>query len=282
MNDNEELISVIIPAYNRESTIVECIESVLAQTYKNIEIIVVDDCSSDKTADIVDSLKDDRVLKCIRLTENHGACYARNYGAEQSKGKYIAFQDSDDTWYPEKLEKQLKYLKKGNYDFVFCGMTRIYTDKEEYVPYKGFTEGKDAIKQVLYANPSSTQCMFMTRETFFKVKFDESIKRYQDWDFCIRVSQWAKMGYLKEALVYSAVQSDSITRKVSRYESLKIIYNKYKKIIDKTPYIKANFYKKFGDEFWHSDKKKAREFYIVSIRLRFNMKLFIKCVISIL
>ena len=279
MSNDKELISVIIPAYNRENMILECIESVLKQTYKNIEVIVVDDCSSDKTAELVDSIEDERVKECIRLPENKGACYARNKGVAISKGKYIAFQDSDDIWYEDKLEKQINYLKSGNYDFVFCGMDRTYIDKEIYVPTFEFYEDGDLQKQILFANPCSTQCMFMTRETFNKVKFDEKIKRYQDWDFCIRLSSGAKIGYIKEALVCSKVQENSITRKVSRYNSLDIIYHKYQNIIDGIPEVRANFYKRFGDEFWHNDKKKAKKFYKESLKSKFNIKLFIKCIL---
>lgn len=275
-----DLISVVIPAYNRETTIRDCIDSVLAQTYKNIEVIVVDDCSSDKTADIVDSYNDSRVRKCIKLEENHGACYARNKGAFSAEGKYIAFQDSDDTWFPQKLEKQMAYLLKGNYDFVFCGMERVYVDKVTYVPSNKFYENGDVQRQILFANPCSTQCMFMTKELFEKVTFDETIKRYQDWDFFIRASEIAKIGYLEEALVHSEVQSDSITRKVNRFESLKVIYKKYCYLIENDKLLKANFFRKFGDEFWHSDKKRAYKYYKRSLELEFNKKIAVKCFLA--
>ena len=111
----QKLVSIVIPAYNRENIIRECLESVLNQTYKNIEIIVVDDCSDDNTVNVVNSIGDERI-RCCKLQQNSGACFARNYGAALARGEYIAFQDSDDIWLPEKLEKQVKYLEKGNFD----------------------------------------------------------------------------------------------------------------------------------------------------------------------
>jgi len=97
------MISVIMPTYNRARTLKRAIDSVLAQTYSDIELIVVDDCSTDNTKDIVDKYSDER-LRYVRLKKNSGACVARNVGIEKAKGEYIAFQDSDDYWEKEKIE----------------------------------------------------------------------------------------------------------------------------------------------------------------------------------
>ncbi len=109
----EELISVIIPAYNREETIISCVESVRKQSYNNIEIIIVDDGSTDETWKLFVNYPDKRV-KYYKYNENKGACYARNYGVSLSSGLYIAFQDSDDIWFQNKLELEIDSLKKGS------------------------------------------------------------------------------------------------------------------------------------------------------------------------
>ena len=103
---NEPLVSVIIPTYNRGRLILDSINSVLNQTYKNIELIVVDDCSTDNTEEILKSINDSRI-KYVKLEKNSGACIARNKGIELSTGEFIAFNDSDDLWITTKLEKQL-------------------------------------------------------------------------------------------------------------------------------------------------------------------------------
>ena len=113
------LVSIIIPSYNRENVIKDAIESVLKQTLADIECIVVDDGSTDNTQDVLRGIDDDRLVY-YRLDNNRGACYARNYGVMHARGKYIAFQDSDDIWDEHKLEKQFIFLEKHDADMTFC------------------------------------------------------------------------------------------------------------------------------------------------------------------
>ena len=102
----DEKITVIIPTYNRANIISKSIESVLNQTYNNIELIIVDDGSTDNTEEVIASIKDDRI-KYYKLKKNSGTAIARNYGIEKSTCKYIAFQDSDDIFRNNKLELQI-------------------------------------------------------------------------------------------------------------------------------------------------------------------------------
>lgn len=127
------LVSIIMPAYNAEKYISESIESVLAQTYKNWELIIVDDCSRDSTRQIINGYmqKDSRV-KFIFLKQNSGAAVARNVAIENAKGRYIAFLDSDDLWKKEKLKKQLDFMQKGSYAFSFTSYQYLkQTDNEK-------------------------------------------------------------------------------------------------------------------------------------------------------
>lgn len=276
------LVSVVIPVYNREELIRTCIESVLQQTLKNLEVIVVDDCSTDKTVEVVNSIQDPRVLPCVCLEKNSGANYARNKGVSLATGTYIAFQDSDDVWLFDKLQKQLEYLEQGGFDFVFCGMERIdpFRGLKEYFPQYKFDERKEIQKQILYENCISSQCMFITKEMFETIKFDNEIRRFQDWDFAIRASRVAKIGYLNEALVISEIQENSISRNVSQYDSLLVIYNKYKEIIVENKRINARFLKKMGDDFFRKESKKAADLYKESLKNWFTGKVFLKYIFS--
>lgn len=179
-----ELISVVIPSYNRKNTILSCIRSVLEQTYSNLEVIVIDDGSTDYTYTLFNDSFDDRV-KFFRYEENRGACYARNLGAELSSGAYIAFQDSDDIWKKTKLAKELSYLKKENADMVFCGMNRKdpIHKTSKYYPDETFRSDRNILAQLLENNAVSTQTILIKREVINKIKFDVTFKRYQDWDF---------------------------------------------------------------------------------------------------
>lgn len=118
MNPTEELISIIMPSYNTAKYINESIRSVINQTYSNWELIIVDDCSSDNTDEIIKNINDDRIIY-IKNKVNSGAAISRNKALKHAKGKWVAFLDSDDVWLPEKLEKQTKFMKKNNYKFTY-------------------------------------------------------------------------------------------------------------------------------------------------------------------
>lgn len=126
------LISIITPAYNAEKFIGDAIESALSQTYANWEMIIVDDCSKDKTVELVQSYqqKDDRI-KLIQLKENSGSAVARNTAMDHSTGAYYAFLDSDDQWFPKKLEKQLQFMLEKDIAFSFTKYVRIREDGAE-------------------------------------------------------------------------------------------------------------------------------------------------------
>jgi len=112
---NHPIVSIITPSYNSEKHISEAITSVLNQSYQNWEMLIVDDFSNDNSAEIIETFsKMDKRIKLIRLKENVGSALARNAAIKKAKGRFIAFLDSDDTWFPEKLEKQLTYLKQHN------------------------------------------------------------------------------------------------------------------------------------------------------------------------
>lgn len=116
----DDLVSIIMPAYNAEKYIEEAIQSVLKQTYTNWELIIVNDCSTDKTEQIAKKHQEqDKRIKLHSLPENQGVANARNIVLQNAVGRYIAFLDSDDMWVPEKLEKQLKFMKVNNYVFTY-------------------------------------------------------------------------------------------------------------------------------------------------------------------
>ena len=109
-----------MPAYNAEKYIEEAIESVLKQTYRNWELIIVNDCSIDATEQIVKKYQEqDERIKFHSLTENQGVANARNTAIQNARGRYLAFLDSDDMWLPEKLEKQIGFMKINNYVFTY-------------------------------------------------------------------------------------------------------------------------------------------------------------------
>ena len=126
-------ISVIMAAYNAERTISQAIESVLRQTEPGLELVIIDDCSTDRTVDIVRGFQDDRI-RLLHNNKNIGAAVTRYYGVKSATGDWIAILDSDDLWQPNKLERQIQVQKMCNADLVFTGSAFIASDGS---PVKG-------------------------------------------------------------------------------------------------------------------------------------------------
>lgn len=128
----EPFVSVITPAYNAEKFIHETIESVLAQTYTNWEMIIVDDRSQDRTVEIVESyIQKDARITLIELQENSGSAVARNTAMDHAKGRFLAFLDSDDLWTKDKLERQLEFMLAHDIAFSFTKYRRMYENGSE-------------------------------------------------------------------------------------------------------------------------------------------------------
>lgn len=120
----KDLVSIIIPVYNAEKYIYETLDTVRAQTYENWELLIVDDCGTDGTMDKVEDymeMVDDERIRIIRLPQNMGAAIARNKGVYEAQGQYIAYLDADDLWVPDKLEKEIAFMKEKEAAFVYSG-----------------------------------------------------------------------------------------------------------------------------------------------------------------
>lgn len=120
-----------MPSYNTDSYIADSIQSVIDQTYQNWELIIVDDCSTDHTREVIASFRDERII-CLKNEHNIGAASSRNYALRQAKGRWIAFLDSDDLWLPNKLEEQIRFMEDKNAAFSYtaygdidCGGTAL-------------------------------------------------------------------------------------------------------------------------------------------------------------
>lgn len=201
------MVSVIIPTYNREKTIEKSIRSVLDQTYSELEVIVVDDHSSDNTREVIASINDKRV-RYIRLEKNAGACVARNRGLDCAAGEYIAFHDSDDVWFSQKLEKQMAIFSKTEAEVVVCKMHFHDKYNEKVIPAhlkEGYLQSSDNLFGI------GTQTIVAKREVFERVRFDETFPRFQDLELLYRLGKQYTIYCIDEGLVDYAVGADSIS-----------------------------------------------------------------------
>lgn len=190
------LVSVVIPTCNRADLLRRAIDSVRNQTYKEIEIIVVDDASSDGTPEVVAHISDDR-LRYLRHERNRGGAATRNTGIQAATGDYIAFLDDDDEWEPDKTEIQMAALK--SYDAVLC-MSSIGGERN----VKHFTAKRICDAQELRKGmpPVGGTAALMARAKLLKeVLFDEALPNCQDWDILIRLAQRCTIGYLPRRLM---------------------------------------------------------------------------------
>jgi glycosyltransferase involved in cell wall biosynthesis len=280
----EELVSVIIPAYNRASTIIRAIDSVLNQTYKIFEIIIVDDGSLDNTKQLVESIKDKRMVY-IKHPRNEGGAAARNTGIKVAKGQYIAFLDSDDEWLPEKIEKQLNLFRKldNSFGVVYTGFYVIKKNKiiKEFTPRKKMY----VLNDLLMSNCIGTLSSVMVRVEYLNIirGFDETFKSCQDWDLYIRLSKLCKFDFITGCLVKYHETDDSfrISNKrqaiVSGHEK---IFEKYNNEINNLPIeLKALFFNYLGRKYLETGELKLAlckifKAFIVSNNYIYLLKIF--------
>ncbi len=274
------MISVIIPSYNRAKTILQSVNSVLSQTYSDIECLVVDDGSTDNTEDVINRINDVR-LRYIKLENNMGACAARNKGIELSKGEFIAFQDSDDVWKREKLEVQLNALHFSGADVCFCNKLKhsIADDITEYT-ITDLSEGLIPY-EILYRAPKvSTQTLFAHRYVFEKIKFDEKVQKAQDYEWTIRAGSKYKFYFVTQALVDQYMQTDSISARGEKdyrieLRSYQYFYNKFKDIYKLYPGLEIRLFLGVA-HFKVLSGENAAEEYLKLYELSGNRKEYIK------
>ncbi|TAA72296.1 glycosyltransferase family 2 protein [Planococcus salinarum] len=230
MENAGDLVSIVIPTYNRSNLLQKAISSLQTQTYQNIEIIIVDDCSSDDTEEVVRNMKDARI-HYIKHEMNKGGSEARNTGLRQAGGKFIGFLDSDDQWLPEKLEKQLSLFKKNpSAGVVYTGVQVVNGDKviETVIPqYKG-----DLLPKLFEGNClNTTSSILVKKELLIEVGgFDGSLPSCQDWDLYIRLALITKFDFVKEPLVlFFEHDGERITtNKPTSAQGHMLIFLKYK------------------------------------------------------
>lgn len=226
-------VTVIIPVFNRENLIQRSINSVLNQTYKNLEVIVVDDASTDRTAQKISEVKDDR-LKYIGNEVNLGPSQSRNKGIEISDGELIAFQDSDDEWHIDKLAKQVQILIKSNSDVaaVYCKMEFVDSSSGKLI-------AKDNINAVDFRKTFTHGTYFLTpanvtvlikKSVLNEVGyFDESLFAMEDTELAIRVSKNYNYRFIDEPLVRVTRNHNQLTENAKNYIAAKeILYKKHK------------------------------------------------------
>lgn len=234
----EYLVSIITPNYNCARFISMTIESVLAQTYSNWEMIIVDDCSTDGSYEIaLNYAKNDKRINVLKNDNNSGAAFSRNRAIQVAKGDFIAFLDSDDLWYPEKIEKQLLFMENNNCDFSFTEYLHIDENNESLHTIANVTKKLSYFKMMFHCWPGCLTVMYNQNVTG-KVYADE-IKKNNDHALFLRVLKKCNnaMG-INEVLAQYRIRKGSISSKkadIIKYY-IKVIHN-----FEKKPFLFACF-----------------------------------------
>ena len=196
MQNDFGLISIIMAAYNAEKTIEQAINSVLSQTYPDFELLVVNDCSTDKTAMLAEAIvKKDGRVRLISNEKNSGVSYTRKHGLEEASGEWVAILDSDDAWAPEKLEKQIKLQKKTNADLLFTGSAFMDADGKPIDWYLA-APAEVTYRQLLKQNVLSNSSALVRKELYAKYYAvgDGMHEDFAMWLLIYRMAKSSKSG----------------------------------------------------------------------------------------
>ncbi len=221
-----ELVSIITPTFNAEKYIRATLQSVLNQSYQNWEMILVDDASTDLTVSIIEEFaqKDTRI-KLFKLAENSGNGFARNVALEKAAGKYIAYLDADDLWFPLKLEKQIQFLKANNLPFTFSFYDCI---DEEGNSLNRRVEAPLNLtyNQLFFCNYVGNLTAIYDVDYFGKIALEASQKR-QDWRLWLTILKQIKTTKpVSEPLAFYRIRKDSISS--SKFKLIKHNFGVYR------------------------------------------------------
>lgn len=194
----DRLVSIIMPSFNTAPFIGESIRSVLAQDYKDWELIIVDDCSTDNTDNIVNPFLTDNRIKYLKNEKNSGAAVCRNRALREARGKWVAFLDSDDLWMPDKLSKQIRFMEKNSYHFSYTNYSEINTEGRR----KGITvTGPKKITPIGFYNYCWPGCLTVMydADTVGLIQIAD-IKKNNDYAMWLKVCKRADCYLLNEEL----------------------------------------------------------------------------------
>ena len=233
------MVSVVIPTHNRCELITRAIKSVQAQTYNDIEILVVSDGSTDDTRDVVNCLaSEDARIKFIEYHPAKGGNVARNTGIEMASGEYVAFLDDDDEWLPEKLDKQLAVMTSDtDIGLVYTGARIIYVNEKVTYSFNPKAQGDLSQKILLDNSIGTTSTVMARRDLLLKAGlFDTELRALQDFDLWIRLCQICKVGMVSDEMInyYNYVGTNQISALTDKYiDSFAYINSKYADLLER-------------------------------------------------
>jgi glycosyltransferase involved in cell wall biosynthesis len=279
--ENKLMVSIIIPTYNRERLISRSVKSVLNQTYQDFELIIVDDGSTDNTGELVAGFDDGRI-RYIRHEQNRGEAAARNTGIKAARYDYIAYQDSDDEWLPEKLARQIELLENASprVGVVYTGFWRVENGGKTYIPFSWVTQKNgDIHKELLKGNFIGSPVVLIKKECFDKVGlFDERLRNLVDWEMWLRISKYYHFRCIDEPLVIAHYHSDNISSSRNTFiETLELVLERYSDEFSGDKKLLAKHYIDIGNLLvLNRETQNGRNYLVKAVKsYPFNVKLLL-------
>jgi glycosyltransferase involved in cell wall biosynthesis len=262
-------VSVVIPTFNRGQTLRRAIDSVLAQSFKDFEIIVVDDGSTDGTKELLREYIDKKKIRYL-FQRHSGAGAARNFGIGAAEGKYIAFQDSDDEWLPGKLEIQVESMERAgpSVGVVYCDMWKS-AENHELLYWKApqIEKGKTVDEKTLdYQAFNLGLVTVLARKAYLEKEegFDESLPRLIDLDLFVRLSRTTNFYYMPQPLV-KVYSSEGISISPKALATARIIMlQKYFDLVSRKKIYIANQYIKIAEALWKAGESQDAKRYCLN------------------
>lgn len=266
MLEDKPLISVVIPTYNRAHLVLDSLNSVYQQLHRPLELIVVDDGSTDNTAVVVrdwaNAIADKSFSVRYIHQQNKGGNSARNRGIEEASGTFVAFLDSDDLWHPSKLVKQAAILLHNeNVGGVYCGLRHVFIETgvvQDPSP-REYLQGS-LLSQMLICDVTAPTSTYLVRASAFDRvdRFDEQLQARQDWDMWIRLASKYEIAAVPEVLVDFREHAGDRTasnpqKEIAAYQT---IMKKYASLRQQQPFFvqqqaQASFYRRMGRVHFH-------------------------------
>lgn len=281
---SEDLISVIIPTRNRPTQLVRAVRSVFSQTHRPVEVIVVDDASSDPVENLlIQNFGPDIIYR--RNEKTSGAAVSRNFGLQIARGEFVAFLDDDDTWQPTKLSDQLAVMKDGvaTMCLVGCGFSYVLEGKE--VALHSVVPGPDFNSKLLGQNLIGGCSVPLISMSALREAggFDEDFPSCQDWDLWLRLAQVGEVGFVPVPLVSREIHGEQITSDVRRkITGREMLLSKFKQSIKTAPDAYGEHLRRLGT-LWllEGERFKARRYYLSALNfLGFDCRAIIGILIS--
>lgn len=279
-------ISVIVPVYNGEKTILETIQSIQAQTFSDFELIIINDGSTDGTLDVISTVNDDR-LKVFSY-ENGGLPVARNRGIRRCRGEFITFIDADDLWKPDKLELQLAALEKNPEAGVAYSWTAFIDENSKFLfAWQPLYWEGNVYPELLIRNFISSGSNIMVKRKYIEAagEFDPSLKSVEDWDYYLRLAALCPFVLVPKYQILYRRSSQSMTSKVDVMENANLI------VIERAfkaapPELKSLKNKSLANAYRYLAKQCIANAFddegvkLASQKLRYSIKLYPKSLLS--